>query len=180
MKRLQAALGPVDSTQEVKPSEASLISAMRKSADKGRRLLWHGVFLFLLGLLTGLVTGLMTNPRMGLSSHLEGVMNGLFLLVLGLAWGHLRLSARWSGALFWLALYGTYVNWASTLLAAIFGTGRLMPIASADRGAAAWQENLVGVGVSTVSLAMLMVCIIALLGLRGANRELAKRRGVIG
>ena len=34
-------------------------------AQKGRRLLWHGAFLFLLGLLTGLVTGLLQNPRMG-------------------------------------------------------------------------------------------------------------------
>ena len=56
----------------------------------GRRLLWQGVFLFLLALLTGLGAGLVENPRMALSSRLEGVMNGLFLLVLGLFWGHLR------------------------------------------------------------------------------------------
>ena len=60
----------------------------------GRKLLWHGVFLFLLGLLTGLGAGLVENPRMALSSRLEGVMNGLFLVVLGFFWGHLRLSAR--------------------------------------------------------------------------------------
>ncbi|MEB3033248.1 hydrogenase [[Mycobacterium] nativiensis] len=135
-------------------------------ADKGRALLWHGIFLFLLGLLTGLTTGLMNNPRMGLSSHLEGVMNGLFLLALGLVWGRLRLSARWLTALFWLALYGTYVNWASTLAAAIFGTGRMTPIAGAGHHAAAWQENLVDAGLYSLSVAMLAVCVIALVGLR--------------
>lgn len=139
--------------------------------DKSRALLWHGVFLFLLGLLTGLATGAMSNPRMGLSSHLEGVMNGLFLMVLGLLWGRLRLQARWLTALFWLALYGTYVNWASTLAAAIFGTGRTTPIAGAGHRAAAWQENLVAAGLYSLSVAMLAVCVIALVGLRpGADR----------
>jgi hypothetical protein len=43
-----------------------------------RRLMWHGMFLFLLGLITGLVEQRFTNIRMGLSAHLEGVMNGHF------------------------------------------------------------------------------------------------------
>jgi hydroxylaminobenzene mutase len=141
-------------------------------ADKGRALLWHGVFLFLLGLLTGLATGAMNNPRMGLSAHLEAVMNGLFLMVLGLLWGRLRLSVRWLTALFWLALYGTYVNWASTLAAAIFGTSRSTPIVGAGHHAAAWQENLVDAGLYSLSVAMLAVCVIALVGLRpGADRS---------
>jgi hydroxylaminobenzene mutase len=43
-----------------------------------RRLLWHGMLLFLLGLLTGFVEQKFNNPRMGLAAHLEGVMNGIF------------------------------------------------------------------------------------------------------
>ena len=45
-----------------------------------RRLMWHGMFLFLLGLITGLVEQHFTNIRMGLYAHLEGVMNGIFWL----------------------------------------------------------------------------------------------------
>ncbi len=135
-------------------------------ADKSRALLWHGIFLFLLGLLTGLATGAMNNPRMGLSAHLEAVMNGTFLIVLGLLWGRLRLSARWLTILFWAALYGTYVNWASTLAAAIFGTGRTTQIAGAGHHAAIWQENLVDAGLYSLSVAMLVVCVITLVGLR--------------
>ena len=48
-----------------------------------RRLMWHGVLLFLLGLLTGLVEQRFTNVRMGLAAHLEGLMNGTFLIALG-------------------------------------------------------------------------------------------------
>jgi hypothetical protein len=43
-----------------------------------RRLMWHGMFLFLLGLITGLLEQRFTNMRKGLSAHLEGLMNGHF------------------------------------------------------------------------------------------------------
>lgn len=39
-----------------------------------RRLMWHGMFLFLLGLITGFLEQHFTNVRMGLAAHLEGVM----------------------------------------------------------------------------------------------------------
>ena len=51
-----------------------------------QKLLLAGGILFFLGLLSGFIIPIMTNPRMGVSSHLEGVMNGTFLLVVGLAW----------------------------------------------------------------------------------------------
>ena len=35
-----------------------------------RRLMWHGMCLFLLGLLTGFVESRFTNVRMGLAAHL--------------------------------------------------------------------------------------------------------------
>jgi hypothetical protein len=40
--------------------------------DSKRRLIWHGMFLFLLGLLTGFMETKFANPRMGLAAHLEG------------------------------------------------------------------------------------------------------------
>ena len=45
-----------------------------RTADRG--LMWHGMFLFLIGLVTGLTERRFTNMRMALSAHLEGVMNG--------------------------------------------------------------------------------------------------------
>jgi len=52
-----------------------------KQAD---RLIFLGLLLFFLGLLAGLFVQNMANPRMALSAHLEGVMNGMFLVLLGL------------------------------------------------------------------------------------------------
>ncbi len=96
-----------------------------------RRLMRLGVILFILGLFTGLSIPMLTNPRMGLSSHLEGVMNGTFLIVLGLICNKFRLSRMTMQITFWLVIYGTYINWATILAAAVWGAGNsMMPIAA--------------------------------------------------
>src|SRR5260370_40501938 len=105
--------------------------------DSNRRLMWHGMLLFLLGLFTGLVEQHLTNPRMGLAAHLEGVMNGTFLVALGAIWVEVRLSARAKAGAYWGALYGTYVNWAVTTLAAVLGAANLSPI-TRRHGALPW------------------------------------------
>jgi (hydroxyamino)benzene mutase len=40
---------------------------MTFSTESQRRLIWHGMFLFLLGLLIGFAEGQVINPRMGRS-----------------------------------------------------------------------------------------------------------------
>jgi (hydroxyamino)benzene mutase len=74
--------------------------------DSKRRLIWHGMFLFLLGLLTGFEETKFTNPRMGLAAHLEGVMTGTFLVALGAVWMEVRLPLKLKAAAYWSALYG--------------------------------------------------------------------------
>ncbi|MEW6366459.1 MAG: hydrogenase [Acidobacteriota bacterium] len=134
--------------------------------DSRRRLLWHGMFLFLLGLITGLFEAKFTNPRMGLAAHLEGVMNGILLVALGAIWAEVNLSATLKRTAYWTALYGTYVNWAVTILAAVFGTGALTPIAAPGRSARPWQEGLVTAGFISVGLAIIAAAVLVLWGLR--------------
>jgi (hydroxyamino)benzene mutase len=134
--------------------------------DTKRRLVWHGMFLFLLGLLMGFVEQKFNNPRMGLAAHLEGVMNGTFLLALSTGWAEVRLSRRLKTVAYWSALYGTYANWAVTTLAAIFGTGALSPITGAGRSAQPWQEGMVTVGFMSVGITIVAFSILVLWGLR--------------
>lgn len=134
--------------------------------DSKRRLLWHGMFLFLLGLITGLVESKFANPRMGLAAHLEGIMNGILLVALGAIWAEVRLSPGLKTAAYWTALYGSYANWAVTTLAAIFGTGAMTPIAAAGRTAQAWQERVVTAGFISVGLAIIAAAVLVLWGLR--------------
>ncbi len=135
------------------------------------RLLQLGILLFLIGLLTGFVAPTLTNPRMGLSSHLEGVLNGLFLVLLGLVWKQLSLSRITLVTTFWLAVYGTFANWAGTLLGAFWGASAFMPIAAAGHHASVAKEAVISALLVTLSLAMVTVCVLVLWGLRaGATR----------
>ena len=131
-----------------------------------RRLVWHGMFLFLLGLLTGFVEQKFSNPRMGLAAHLEGVMNGIFLVALGAVWTEVRLSPRLEAAAYWMALYGTYANLAFTTLAAIFGTAALSPITGAGHSGQPWQESTVTVGFMSVGVVIVAASMLILWGLR--------------
>ncbi|OOG45529.1 hydrogenase [Rhodanobacter sp. C01] len=126
------------------------------------------MLLFLIGLLTGLVEQRFTNPRMGLAAHLEGGMNGTFLVALGAIWTEVRLSPRLTTAAYWSALYGTYANWAITTLAAILGTAAMSPINAAGRSAQPWQESFVTLGFMSVGIAIVASSILILRGLRRA------------
>jgi hydroxylaminobenzene mutase len=136
--------------------------------DRKRQLIWYGMFLFLLGLVTGFLESQFANPRMGLASHLEGVMNGIFLVALGAVWTEVRLSLRLKTAAYWTALYGAYANWAVTALAAIFGTAALSPVTGAGHSGLAWQESAVTFGFVTVGVVIVACSLLVLWGLRKA------------
>ena len=91
------------------------------SKDANRTLMRWGFFLLLCALVTGLAVPGFTNPRMAVSAHLEGVMNGLLLVIVGLVWSHLGLSGRLAKIVFWLFAYAAFANWGVTTLAAALG-----------------------------------------------------------
>lgn len=122
------------------------------------------MLLFLLGLVTGLVVPAMTNPRAGLAAHLEGVMNGIFLVVVGLAWPEIRLSERLGRLVAGLLLVGSYANWAATTASAVLGTSKGTPIAGAGFTAGPVAEHAVYATLVVVALAMLVASIGLVIG----------------
>lgn len=134
-----------------------------------RQLLWHGMALFLLGLLTGLVEQRFTNVRMALAAHLEGVMNGTFLLALGAIWNEVNLASPAKAAAYATVLAGTYGNWVMTTLAAILGTAALSPITGLGHSAPAWLETMVTLGFVGIGLAIIAASVLVLWGLRGSR-----------
>ena len=128
------------------------------------RLLFLGFLLFLFGLLIGLFIPMMTNSRMGLSAHLEGIMNGLFLVILGLIWNKLVLNDKWLTSVFWLTLYGSFANFVAVSVAAITGAGKLMPLAGGKEGTAV-IEGLISFLLVSLALTMIFVCLSILTGL---------------
>ena len=129
--------------------------------DAKRGLIRHGITLFLVGLLTGFAIPAMVNPRAGLSGHLEGVMNGTFLIALGCAWAELRLTERAGAIVYRLVLYGTWANWVGTTLSGVFGTSKATPIAGAGHAGSAAQEMLVLAILVSVGLSMVAAAGIA-------------------
>ena len=63
-----------------------LIGTRTSLAAGSRRVMWHGMFLFLLGMLMAFVEPRVANVRMGLAAHLVGLLNGIFLIALGAVW----------------------------------------------------------------------------------------------
>ena len=135
---------------------------------QARRLAWHGVLLFVLGLATGVPIAAFTNPRMGLSAHLTGVQNGMALMLFGILWPELRLSGRIRGVTFTLLLASLYGFWADLTLAAALGTSRATPIAGAGHQGSAVAEAAVTVGLYATSVAILVAAPLVLRGLGGA------------
>ena len=76
--------------------------------DRKHRLVRHGMVLFLIGLLIGFAEGQVSNPRMALAAHLEGLMNGTFLIALGAVWSVIHLPSGLVTVAYWALLYGAY------------------------------------------------------------------------
>lgn len=133
---------------------------------QSQRLIFLGVTLFLLGLIVGLFVPMFANPRMGLSSHIEGILNGIFLIVLGLIWSKINLSERWLKINFWLAIYGTFANWFAMLFAAVFNAGKMLNIAAEGKEGPPLAEAIVTFLLLSLSAAMIALCIITLVGLK--------------
>jgi len=134
--------------------------------DRSRQLLRGGALLCFLALVTGLAIPAFANPRMGLSAHVGGLMNGMFLLIVGLAWNQLELSDRIRGVAFWALVVGAFGNWASVVAASVWGTATLTPIAGSGFGADRWKEAVVAVGLVCVGVTMLAGTLSLVVGLR--------------
>jgi len=131
---------------------------------QSNKLIFYGVLLFLLGLLIALFIPMMANSRMGLSAHLEGVMNGMFLIILGLIWNKINLKERWSSSVYWLMLYSAFANFTAVSISAFTGAGKMMPIAGGAEGSY-FLEGLISFLLISLAIAMIIALSIVLKGL---------------
>lgn len=141
--------------------------AQQTNAGPPRTLVWHGMFLFFIGLVTGTQQRRFKNMRMALSAHLEGVMNGIFLMVLGAVWDRVELPAQMCRPARWAALYGAYGNWLFTTLGAALGTAAANPTLSEGHHGKPWQERVVLLGFRSMRYAFLAAALLILGGLGG-------------
>jgi hypothetical protein len=136
------------------------------------RLLQAGGLLFLLGLLVGLAVPMLAVPRLGLSTHLLGIMQGTFLLVAGLVWPRLRLTRTASRIGHVLAIYGCLAAWSANLLGAVWGAGNTMlPMSAGAARGSSLQEGAIQALLISAALSLVIAAVLILWGLRALPRD---------
>ncbi len=134
---------------------------------QGHRLLQLGVLLFLAALLVGLVVPKFAVPRLGLSVHLLGLLQGIFLMVLGVVWPRLLLAPATRPVGIFLVVYGCFAAWMANLLAAIWGAGNTMlPIAAGAAHGTSIQERVISVVLRSAAVSLIAAAVLVLWGLR--------------
>ena len=139
---------------------------LHQTKKQASNLLFLGFLLFLLGLITGLIVPAFANPRLAVSGHIEGVLNGIFLIVLSLVWHKLALSDRLLKTTYWLALYGTFANWLAMLVAAMFNAGKMLGVMAGGQQGPPFAEAIVAFLLVTLSVAMVIIGVLVLVGLK--------------
>ena len=138
----------------------------------GQRLLRVGIVLFLFALLVGLAVPRFAVPRLGLSTHLLGLMQGTFLLVAGSLWPKLTLTRAVSRAGSYLAAYGCIAAWTANLSGALWGAGNsMLPIAAGQARGSVVQERIIAAGLVTAAVSLIAMAMIILWGLRRSNLD---------
>ncbi len=138
-----------------------------RASGQGHHLLQLGVLLFLLALIVGLAVPSFAVPRLGLSAHLLGIMQGLFLIGTGLLWSRLTLTRAMSALAFYAVLYGCFAAWTANVLAAVWGAGNsIVPMAAGQARGSALQETIIVVMLRSAALALIGSTVMILWGLR--------------
>ena len=135
------------------------------------RLLQAGVLLFLLALLVGLAIPRFTLPRLALSAHLLGIMQGTFLVAAGLLWPRLRFTRNQSRVAHGLALYGCAAAWIANVCGAAWGAGASMvPMAAMGARGTALQELAIAILLRSAAVSLVVLALMLLWGLRVAAK----------
>ncbi|MGE3473500.1 MAG: hydrogenase [Vicinamibacterales bacterium] len=142
---------------------------------RGHRLLQAGALLFLVALFVGVAVPAFTGPRLGLATHLLGITQGLFLMVLGLAWPRLDLTPVLGKVASVLALFGCAAPWTANLLGAVWGAGNsLLPMAAGAAHGAPFQEGVITVLLRGGGAALIGSMSLGVWGLRSSAHRPAR------
>ena len=132
--------------------------------NEARQILFHGGLMTLISLLSGFTVYFALAPRIALSSHSVGLLQGAILIAIAGAWHLLNASPTYLKIIKYTLLIGFYANWISLQLAALWGAGKSdFPILGNELpdGAAPWQNLTVTVlgflsGLILVSAALIV------------------------
>ena len=140
-------------------------------SNEARQILFHGGLMTLLSLLSGFTAFFALSPRIALSSHTVGLMQGIMLIAIAGAWHLLNNSPKHLKIIKYTLLIGFYTNWISLQLSALWSAGKsTFPVNGKDmpEGATPWQDMTVSV-LGILSVLILVSAVLIVLGAR--NKE---------
>ena len=123
-----------------------------------KHLLVAGMILFLIGLLSGMLIPYYEDHHMGMSTHLVGVQNAIVLIVFGLMFSHISISAKYLSLLSALSIYSMYAIWLSVAIAAT-------STVNVDNSVSALKETITKLLLYSGSLAIIIATILITIGL---------------
>lgn len=139
---------------------------------QSHRLIQIGATLFLLGLFLGLAVPSFTVPRLGLSSHLLAITQGLYLMIAGLVWPRLSYADGRLRVTFAALVGGCMFALTANLLAASWGAGSgLLPIAAAGARGSSIQELIITVVLRAGGVMLIIGTAFFVVGLRGSAEK---------
>jgi len=134
---------------------------------QAHRLIQVGFSIFLFAALIGLVVQRFAVPRIALSAHLIGILQGIFFVAVGTAWHRLVLSTAMFRAAFWLLIYGGMAALAADLLGAAWGAGNsILPMAAGTAHGTTFQEVVINIGFRSAGASIIVALVLILWGLR--------------
>ena len=143
------------------------MQAPSAAARQVRWLIQVGLLLFFCALVVGVLVPQFGIPRLGLSAHLLGVLQGIFLVVVGLLWPKVHLGRAASWVAFWLLLYGCLAAWTANVLAGIWRAGgALLPTAAGSAQGSAVQEWAIAVELRSAAVSLLVALVLLIWGTR--------------
>jgi|SRR5580700_926422 hydroxylaminobenzene mutase len=141
----------------------------------GRRMIFQGMLLFLIGLLMGPIILIAESPITAVAGHVGALMTATFMIAVGAIWERFSLSPQAAAIAFWTLVYSAYANAIGVTLAALWGAGQALPIAAAGSHASPIEEVIVSFFVVTGVPTVLAAVVILLWGLTHAPRATAGR-----
>ncbi len=137
--------------------------------ERGQGLIKWGAVLLALSALTGFAIPLVSDPVLGLATHVQGLLNAFLLLLVGLIWSRLEIGYLGAVVTYWGLIVGAYltlaVQFAATLLR-IGGT--VFPIAGGSHVGTPLEEELVK---RSIQFAAAVTTVALLLVARAALRK---------
>ena len=131
----------------------------------GKKLIFWGAVLFLIGLFQGALIHYFLNPRMALSAHLAAVQSGMTLMIFGLIWQLLILKEVWLKITYYSGVASMYLIWLSITISAIFGASQALPQAGKGFSTSQFIEVSVSATIYTGSGLAILSGLLIVLGL---------------